>query len=191
MPKISELPETTGTINIPSLLALVQSGVTTKTTFGTLSSNLFDAGMQYGSYTARFVSFANTDPVYTEQYFTNSSKYVVVGKKLVLFSSICYVQAGTISVAGTGIAAVSIPPLGTYSWAAAIPSWHQGFSLGGTYQGLGMSGTTSVAKLKLRALQTQATTTSPDIYWASGGGNPTCALVNDASIIANGWGILA
>jgi hypothetical protein len=192
MPKISDLPETTGLINYASLLPLVQGESTTKTTFNTLSSNIFNVGIKFGTYTARFVSnTGTTDPVYTEQFFTNGSKYALIGEKLVLFTSICYVQAGSISSGGSGIAAVLLPTLGTYSHATGMATWHRGFNLGAGFTTIGFSVGSSGTRLALRALQTQATTGSPDIYWSGApAGFINCPMVNDMSVVMSGWGIL-
>lgn len=194
MPKISDLPETTGLINYASLLPLVQGGTTTKTTFSTLSSNIFDTGVIFGTYTARFVSSTGTtDPVYTEQYYTNGSKYALIGKKLILYTSICYVQAGSISSGGSGGACVLLPVLGrTYSHATGMITWHRGFDFEATtYTTLGCSIGAGGTRLSLRALNTENTGGSPDIYWSGApAGSVNCPVVNDMSVVMSGWGIL-
>jgi len=194
MPKISELPETTGSINLASLLPLVQSGSTTKTTFSTLSANIFDSGVKFGTYTAKLVSgTGTTDPVYTEQFFTNGSRYALIGNKLVLYTSIVYVQAGSVSNAGSGTACILLPPLGTYLIATGIPTWHQKFDLGSAnLTELGCSVGSGSTRLTLRGLNTVTTAGgSPDVYFAGApAGSPVCPAQSDMGLVVTGWGIL-
>jgi hypothetical protein len=197
--KISQLPETTGNINPLSLLALVQNSTTTKTTFSTLSTNIFDAGIKFGTYTTTLTNdTGQTAPIYTEQFFTNSSRYAIIDNNLVLFVGSLYVQSGGITN-GTGIVCVSLPPLGVnYAWATGHISYHQGFQIqnnnssGLQFGTIGCSIAANRTSVKLRALNILNTTGSPDIYYTGGPStNPNCPVIAGQSLSILGIGFLA
>lgn len=201
MPKISELPETTGSINVASLLPLVQSGSTTKTTFATLSSNFASQAIKSGTWTASFKStLGNTNPIYTAPFDTDFSNYILFNNKFVLFNISIY--ADTVSNGGTGPACVTLPTVfagATYNFATACVTWHQKFQLQNnnssgtalTELGFGVSVGASTL-IRFRALNTLSSAGgSPDLSFSgSAAGAPNIPVVAGMGVTALGWGIL-